>query len=441
MTIRKLQQLEGYSGIWYYNQELPSIYKYKYSGGLGTYCAKHIPMAVFSKEENKTFFVYGASQPMKCNLLHAISYFNHDTGTVPRPRCLLDKKTRDAHDNPVISMDDEGFIWIFSSSHGVNRPSYIHVSEQPNSIDSFQLVKTTNFSYPQPWFIPDKGFMFLFTKYYNGRRFLSWSKSIDGNTWTEEEWLGGVERGHYQVSGRSGEKVGTAFNFHPEAGGLNHRTNLYYVETPDLGKTWTNIAGKQVDVPLLEINNPALVMDYKTHGLLVYMKDIAFDHRGNPMIFYLLSKGYESGPENGLRTWMITRWDGRDWKTNQITTSDSNYDTGCMHYVNQGKIVVLGPMFEGPQPYNPGGEMGLIESDDDGKTWIVPKQLTCNSKYNHTYARKPVNVHPEFFSFWADGNPREVSASRLYYYDYKMNQVYKLPGRMESKTQPAIKLD
>jgi hypothetical protein len=37
----------GYRGIWYMNQPSGDEYVYKYSGGLGTYCAKHKPFAVY----------------------------------------------------------------------------------------------------------------------------------------------------------------------------------------------------------------------------------------------------------------------------------------------------------------------------------------------------------------------------------------------------------
>ncbi|MBW3542137.1 MAG: hypothetical protein KY476_17845, partial [Planctomycetes bacterium] len=40
----------GYRGIWYFNQKSGDEYVYKYSGGLGTYCAKHQPFAVYSRE-------------------------------------------------------------------------------------------------------------------------------------------------------------------------------------------------------------------------------------------------------------------------------------------------------------------------------------------------------------------------------------------------------
>ncbi|MBT7300230.1 MAG: LamG domain-containing protein, partial [Victivallales bacterium] len=42
------KKADGFRGIWYYNQRLKNKYVYKYSGGLGTYCAKHIPMAWYA---------------------------------------------------------------------------------------------------------------------------------------------------------------------------------------------------------------------------------------------------------------------------------------------------------------------------------------------------------------------------------------------------------
>ena len=49
----------GYRGIWYMNQPSHDEYVYKYSGGLGTYCAKHKPFAVYCNKVDKTYFCYG----------------------------------------------------------------------------------------------------------------------------------------------------------------------------------------------------------------------------------------------------------------------------------------------------------------------------------------------------------------------------------------------
>lgn len=52
-------KMDGYLGIWYFNQKLDNEYVYKYSGGLGTYCARHQPFAIYSPEADKTFFFSG----------------------------------------------------------------------------------------------------------------------------------------------------------------------------------------------------------------------------------------------------------------------------------------------------------------------------------------------------------------------------------------------
>src|SRR5688500_20303456 len=86
-----LEKDTGYRGIWYQIKSKDGI---KYSGGLATYPQQIRPMAIYAKDANKTFFVYGGRSKEKNELLHMVSYFDHATGTVPRPRILLNKKTR-----------------------------------------------------------------------------------------------------------------------------------------------------------------------------------------------------------------------------------------------------------------------------------------------------------------------------------------------------------
>lgn len=107
------QKGEGFRGIWYYNQRLTNQYVYKYSGGLGTYCANHSPFAWYAPEATKTFFCYGGTDASNRTLWHMVSYYDHATRRVARPTLLLDKRTDDAHDNPVLNLDDRGHIWIF----------------------------------------------------------------------------------------------------------------------------------------------------------------------------------------------------------------------------------------------------------------------------------------------------------------------------------------
>jgi hypothetical protein len=234
--------------------------------------------------------------------------------------------------------------------------------------------------------------------------------------------------------------VGTAFNYHPDPGGLNYRTNLYYVETADFGRTWQTAQGEHMETPLKEVRNHALVHDYKADGLLVYMKDLNFDAKGNPIVLYVTSRGYESGPRNDPRVWTTAHWTGTRWEIRGTIRSDSNYDTGCLHVEPDGSWRIIGPTEPGPQPYNPGGEMALWVSPDEGKTWRREKLLTQGSIYNHTYARRPVNAHPDFYALWADGNARAPSESRLYFCDRSGDNVRRLPFTMEEDLEPPERL-
>mgnify|MGYP006299090085 CR=1 FL=1 len=176
---------DGYRGIWYSNQPSKDRYRYKYSGGLGTYCAKHIPHCVYSEEADKTFFVYGGTKGLgeEKPLLEMITYYDHKTGMVPRPRIIREKGTADAHHNPTISIDRDGYLWVFMSAHG-GKDGYIYKSSEPYKIDSFEFIEQQEFTYPQPWYFDDFGFLFLFTKYTAGRELYS-RTSVEGTEWGE----------------------------------------------------------------------------------------------------------------------------------------------------------------------------------------------------------------------------------------------------------------
>lgn len=430
-----LPEAGGFSGIWYANQPSKDEYKFKYSGGMATYPQQHTPIAIHVASRNRTFFCYGGTDDSGKTLLHMISEFDHQTGMVRRPRILLDKKTDDAHDNPVMSIDGAGHIWIFSNSHGTSRPSWIHRSLRPYDITEFEIILETNFSYGQPWWIPGQGFCFLHTRY-SGGRVLHWMTSREGREWSEPRVLARIDMGHYQVSRPNGNTIGTAFNYHPKPVGLNARTNLYYLETPDGGSSWRAADGTVVTPPLETEVNPALVRDYRSEGLLVYLKSVTFDTAARPVLLYLTSKGYESGPKNDPRQWWTARYSGEAWEFNPVTASDNNYDYGELTIEAEGNGEVwrlIAPTKPGPQPYNTGGEMALWISRDSGRQWAMSRQLTRDSEFNHTYARAPLNAHPDFHAIWADGHGRKRSRSRLYITDRDGSHVRRLPEMMTAE--------
>lgn len=424
----------GFRGIWYFNEPSHDEYVYKYSGGLGTYCESHVPMAIYSKEAQKTFFCWGGTpDPSSTTLLHCLSYFDHRRKCLGPPIAILDKRTTDAHDNPVIALDGKGFIWMFSSSHGRLRKSYISRSVRPYDISAFRCVKETNFSYPQPHFIHGKGFLFIHTWYSGGRHVGFSCLAEDGSETTPRTPLLFIDRGDYIRSWRQGNKVGIAFDRHPITSGtqpLNRRTDIYYMETSDMGRTWKTINGIPLSLPITNAANPALVKKYGIEGddwRNVYIKCLRFTPSGNPLILYVLSKGHKTGPDAGPREWRVATW--REDRWNLLDTeirSDSNYDFGFINPLSENEWILLGATGSGPQPFNPGGEIVAWKTVDGGRSWTLEKKLTSGSVRNHNYPRQPIGANHDFFAFWADGDGRKPSPSHLFYCDGNFN-VFEMP--------------
>lgn len=416
---------DGYQGIWFTLGQLGEFGD-KYSGGLGTYTAKHKPLAIYSAEADKTFFVYGGALQAERHLLIMAGYYDHKTGVVPRPTIVHDKQgVNDPHDNASLSMTPDGHLWVFISGRGKSRPGFKYRGTKPYSIEAFEQVSEEEFTYPQPWYVPDQGFLHLFTKYTNGRE-LYWNTSADGYTWTPDQKLAAMG-GHYQTSRYESGKIFTAFNMHP-GGNVDKRTNLYYLESHDFGSTWHTIAGKVVATPLTDPHDAALVRDFEAENLLVYMKDIALDSAGNPVVLFVTSSNHMPGPQGDPRTWRIAHWKDGVWIFCDVTTSTHNYDMGSL-YVEGDLWRILGPTDAGPQLLGGGGEMVLWESTDEGVNWTRVRQLTHDSLRNHGYARRPLYANPEFYAFWADGNSHNLSMSNLYFCNHE-GDVWRLPYLM-----------
>jgi hypothetical protein len=465
---------DGYRGLWYQcngpsakSKTQPWYYR-DYSGGLGTYTAKHRSLAVYSPEANKTFFCYGGCQKDDTTaLVHMIGCYDHKTGLVSKPTYLLDRMTHDGHDNVVISRDDNRYIWAFSTSHGLARRAVISRSKRPDDVSEFVMVDAVicdelavrplyNFSYAQPWFVPGRGFYMGCTRYIKSKqtgnyvRHPGYMTSADGVVWTPFRVVADFGYGHYNFHYTDERKAAYVCSVMPDKKTNMTRTNIYYIESRDFGRTWRTADGTPVTLPLLKVKNAALVYDYQAEGLRIYIKDIRFDVDGNPVILHIATRTLENGPVDGERMWRIARWDGRQWQLSTITTSDQNFDMGSIYLEDDARWLVLGPTETGPQAYNTGGEVALWKSTDHGATWSKMKDFTKGSKYNHTYVRRPANPGPGFFAFWADGNPRArkekqpdgrkvlVGGESRLYFATRNGTVFMLPPAMDKDWEKPI---
>ncbi len=434
-------KIDGYRGIWFTLGQF-SEYGDKYSGGLGTYTVKHRPLAIYAPEVNKTFFVYGGTTEENAkHLLCMIGYYDHKNRKLSKPTVVFDKQgVDDPHDNPSLSIDSNGYLWVFISGRGRTRPGFKYRSDAPWNIDSFSRMTEEEMTYPQPFWEDARGFFHFFIKY-TGIRELYFETSKDGVSWSDDAKLadivepGATKSSHYQVSGNYGQKHATFFNRHPD-GNVDKRTDLYYIQTTDFGRTWTTIEGQPPTIPITEVDCGARVIDYAAEGKNVYLKDMGFDSRGYPVCLYITSKGHQPGPANGPRQWVTTRYNGSKWISTIVCESDHNYDMGSLH-TNGVVWQLTAPTDEGAQPYQAGGEIVMWKSNDNGDSWTREKTVTKNSKYNQTYMRKSLNARDPFFYFWADGDSTQLSRSCLYFSDLKGKRVYQMPYDLtEELTKP-----
>lgn len=439
MDADRTRQADGYRGIWFALGQLAGEYGDKYSGGLGTYTMKHVPMAVHDGESQRTFFTYGGTVPGERDLRVMVGTFDHRSGKVRRPTlvdpkdeadALYDEGTvQDPHDDASLCLDDDGRLWVFVAGRGRHRPGRIYRAIEPGDAGAFELVAERElFAYPQPWRVGG-AFFCAFTIYdEGGNRELFWIGG-DGREWSEPRKLAGIG-GHYQVSERhpETESVVTAFNWHPE-GDVDRRTNLYALRTPDGGDTWETVDGTRVEPPLTEPDNPALVADYAAQERLVYLNDVAYDAAGNPAVLYVTSGDYAPGPGGDPRRWVLSRWTGAEWAHYTVTTSDHNYDSGSLYPGTPWRV--FGPTEPGPQPSHTGGEMAVWRSDDGEDAWERERTVTEGSERNHTYARRPRPAVAPFEVFWADGDASAFSESRLYFGRVDGSAHWRLPEEMD----------
>ena len=287
-------------------------------------------------------------------------------------------------------------------------------------------------------------FFNFFTKY-TGVRQLYIEKSKNGIKWSDNELLAAIpeqkneKSGHYQISAQYQEKkIGTFFNRHPN-GIVDRRTDLYYIESSDLGETWNTADQQPISIPVTEKNSPSRVEDYASLKKNIYLKDMVFDSNGRPICLYIRSNGHKPGPVSQPYEWCITKWNGSKWTTHSITTSDHNYDMGSLLFFKED-LYLVAPTAIGPQKWGVGGELQVWKSDDLGYHWIKERDLTHKSVMNHSYVRKSENFKAPFIYFWANGDAHQFSKSELFFGNLN-GEIWKLPYSMEKEYELPQKIE
>jgi hypothetical protein len=402
---------------------------------MATFSTRYRPVSYYSREAKKTFFVYGGTtSSAERHLLIMISYFDHRTKTVPRPVIVCDKMgVNEPYDNASLTVDKNGYLWVFVSGWARTRPGIVYRSLSPYSIEGFEKIGNYEMISPQSWAMDDNSIQVMFSRAGNETSLYSAIMSAD-NKWNEPVKLAAFG-GHNMISEARGSKLVAVFNYFPEML-LDKQTNLYLLQTEDRGKTWKNINNVPVELPLTSKNNSAMIADFESEGKLVFLIDLNFDKEGNPVLLVIKSTGANPGPEGDPREWTIIFRRNDKWNYVKVCTSTNNYDKGSL-YIESEKWKIIGPTEPGPQKYGTGGEIALWESYDEGFTWEKTTQITNNSVNNNSFVRKPRNARKDLYAFWTDGNADAFSPSYLYFTNIKGDKVWLLPYEMtEEQVKP-----
>lgn len=430
------KETQPFTGVWYCcgtANVLPG-HSHVYSGPMATYCMWHRPMAVHCPQVRKTFFVYGnaANAP-------AISLYDHARGICAPPVVLGRNSDGDAHRNPTLLVDAEGYLQVFFGAH--SDPTTVVRSAAPYSIAAWTSrapLEDPRTSYPQPWEVrPGE----IFVSYRHTPPGWCFRRSRDGGaSWEPRQTLVAFEGcAIYAVSVAATGPWPRAIHiaWSRLGGGTDQeqrtkhawarRHHVYYAWSDDGGVTWRRRDGSPYELPITE---PAAekVYDCGTHG--VWLKDIQLDPGGEPCLLFL-----DADVATYRSHWKLARWaDGR-WRAHDVAVSDHMYDAGGLVILAADDYRIYGPTTPS-QPQEDGGEIDEWRSVGQGRTWTRTAQLTSGSRYSHNQVRV-VHSHAagsgDFRVFWSYGDSCSPPADRTVHL-YRYGEALPAPVRMNYPT-------
>lgn len=377
----------------------------KYSGNLGTYTAKHYPTAV--EHNNNVYFVhsgpvvveglgkYGSTSgggrsissfkrsDGKTNALGIyVSKVNPASNKVTKPTLVHMLYKDDPHQNAVLNVDAQGYIYILIAGSAANSGSFIFRSKYPNNIDDFVDVSPATFdysqtdpfknnsskplyrgiTYPKLFWVPDGYFRVIYTMHCKNRTYKTdpCNGKARNALITAELHPNGTNpiqmknvkvlanyRGNYVVGNAKGNDIVLAFNIYlnedVHGGSIDDRTNLYYMHSSDGGLSWQNAKNQNIQFPIQsEAGYEQIVArKYFREGepvtRKIFMKDINFTGSGankKPMILYVGVTHNDTSIDASLTAHHYLAksfYDGYNWSQEKISNDvDHSYSSGTL---------------------------------------------------------------------------------------------------------------
>ena len=433
----------------------------KYSGNFATYTAKHSPSAV--RNGLFTYFTYsgevaldgfeagnskiGTTAAVGCGhegsklFLNAqgtapalgiyVSRYNHVTGRVAKPVLVHMKCNNDPHENAVINVDANGYIYLLVSGRGEGRGNFIFRSASAGNIDGFidftpamdnyidhfnDLAESAGkgrpfigdayrgINYPKMYWVdePDGAslgyFRLIYTIYCqanesqtcrNSRQLYSARMHVDSS----KSSIQGIKplaayKGHYAVAYGKGRDIVVAFNVHPN-NKLDDRTNIYYMHSVDGGETWLNARNQELTLPITSSRDLGQVVVQEFHdprnpGSVIeriFLKDINFVGTGlnkRPTILYVGSLSVDHVPSKTVDHYLAkARWTGDFWMQKRLTNAvDHNYSSGMLFLDNDKYRVFYPHTDESKNNALAGGAVAFLDTEATDDATGLPILIT-----------------------------------------------------------------
>ena len=430
MSEEQALPLPACRGVWYCcgtANTLPG-HGHVYSGPMATYCVWHRPMAIYAPSVDRTFFVYGNADNAP-----TISCYDHAEASFAAPVVLGSNPDGDAHRNPTLLIDEDGYLYVFYGAHG--HQTHVLRSDAPYDFSSWSeraCIEDPGTSYPQPWQLR-AGEVFVSYRQAPGWRFristdgaASWQDPVDlVNFGCPDDASGCAEYSIYAITvaeaGEYPRKVHIAWSRlgggTPEEIENKHlwarRYNVYYACSDDGGTTWRRSDGTPYELPISE-EAAEKIYDCGQHG--VWLKDIQLDSEGNPYILFL-----DAQMETFESQWKVARRVNDGWAFSDVASSDHMYDAGGLVIIGDDDLRIWGPT-TASQPIEDGGDIEEWQSTDRGATWENTKHLTSGSTLSHNHVKVVFNHQlgkgdlRVFWSYGDSNSPPATTDVRLYHY-------------------------
>lgn len=397
-----------------------------YGGPHATYCAWTRPMAVYAPSQQKTFFVFGNAENSP-----AISAYDHRTQAFSPLVVVGRNPDMDAHKNPHLLIDDEGWLYVFYGSHC--SPTHLSKSARPYDTSkwvSMGVVAEAS-SYPQPWQLRPGELTVLFRQGGTHDAGEALVRSTDGGkTWSAPTLIGASppQNGFYAVTtaadGSYPRKVHMAWSV--TRGDWWQRYHVYYAYSDDGAVTWKRSDGRPYTLPITE-PEAELVFRSEVPDRGVWLQDIQLDSQGNPYV--LFNDGHTLSYDC---TWRVARLVDRQWTVQRVASADHMYDHGALALLADGDFRVYLPS-HAAQPHEDGGEIEEWQSADRGLSWTKTRAITSGSKYSHNHVKTAFgSQRGDFRVFWSYGDstdPPETRTVDLYYFGESLDGPRRMPLR------------